>query len=467
MRFLALLILSGCTTAPVDRPAATIAPDAFCGDGHIDPFESCDDGPSNGDTEDACRADCTLPACGDAVADSDEGCDDGNLLGGDGCSPSCVEETGPLESEPNNSPLQASSITPGAWTRGGAAAGDVDCHSFYVPHNGFIQADVRGADGAECPAATVVSLHEPWGMRVAQGTPGEWACSGIDPTTDSGAVFLDEGTWIACVQGFLGGAVPAYDLKVEVSEGSCDLTTLPVDPNADPDGDGLIDQCDEDDDGDGVADSDDNCPYTPNGATAAPFAVDGNGFIRQWLTIGEFHGLESTLDCRPSLDQSLGDDANAAPHLGDTIDDLTWLPWLSGGRRIGFLDRYGGDVPREVYAVTWLRSDIERDVVLAAGVDDGFFAWLNGELVDDVSGCQGTNVDQFQSQVTLEAGWNRLMIKVRDQGGGWGMFVRFRDPDGPITDLEVSITPDGPWIDDQGDLDGDGIGDVCDDTPAG
>ena len=468
MRLLLLLLLVGCTRAPVDRPAPPPGPAPSCGDGRVDPFEACDDGPNNSATSpDACRPGCFLPACGDGVQDEAEACDDGDLLGGDGCSPSCEAETGALEAEPNDIPNTAGPITPGVWTRGGAPAGDRDCFSFVVPEEGWIDADVAGIEGAACPADTVLSLHDPTGVQLAQGTPGDWACSGIDASTDAGARFMAEGSWRLCVEGLLGVDVPAYDLRVRVHEGSCDLVDLPIDPREDPDGDGVINRCDLDDDGDGAADLDDNCPDHPNTLQIDPFAVDSNGFVHHWLTIGEWQGLESTDECLPSLDPLLGDDAEAAPHLGDVVDDLTWLPWISGGRHINFLWRYGGEAPREVYAVTWVRSPVERAATLALGIDDGFFAWLNGDLVDEISTCQGANVDQFQSEVTLQAGWNRLMIKVRDQGGGWGLIARFLDGEAPITDLEVSMTPDGPWLDDQNDRDGDGIGDICDSTPSG
>lgn len=51
-----------------------------CGNGEVDGFEECDDGPANSDTApDACRRDCTWPRCGDGVADTGygEACDDG------------------------------------------------------------------------------------------------------------------------------------------------------------------------------------------------------------------------------------------------------------------------------------------------------------------------------------------------------------------------------------------------------
>jgi hypothetical protein len=77
----------------------------FCGDGHTDPSEACDDGPKNGATScdygqktcQICNADCTLklprtgPYCGDGTTNGSETCDDGNQVdedkndGGYGC----------------------------------------------------------------------------------------------------------------------------------------------------------------------------------------------------------------------------------------------------------------------------------------------------------------------------------------------------------------------------------------------
>ena len=68
-------------------------PAGFCGDGVVQPPEQCDDGPANSSTTpDACRATCRLPTCGDGIVDSFENCDDGNLVGGDGCTATCLVE---------------------------------------------------------------------------------------------------------------------------------------------------------------------------------------------------------------------------------------------------------------------------------------------------------------------------------------------------------------------------------------
>ena len=71
---------------------------AFCGDGHIYNTgagdEECDNGVSNSDSG-ACLVDCAIAECGDTYLwVGVEGCDDGNLNSGDGCSSTCVIETG-------------------------------------------------------------------------------------------------------------------------------------------------------------------------------------------------------------------------------------------------------------------------------------------------------------------------------------------------------------------------------------
>ena len=57
----------------------------YCGDGHLDAGEACDDGNQIG--TDACTNGCTVAACGDGIVRAGvEQCDDGNLAAGDCCS---------------------------------------------------------------------------------------------------------------------------------------------------------------------------------------------------------------------------------------------------------------------------------------------------------------------------------------------------------------------------------------------
>ena len=159
------------------------------------------------------------------------------------------------------------------------------------------------------------------------------------------------------------------------------------------------------------------------------------------------------------------DEADAAPAIGDAVGGYVWWPWFEPGHTVALDDILGGPAPHEAYAFTWVHSDVEQAVTLAWGADDGSRVWLNGSLVRNDPTCHGTVTDQFQEPVTLLAGWNRLLIKVRDHGGGFGFKARFKDDLGrPLTTLKTSFIADD-FSDTQQDGDGDGDGDLCDRTP--
>ncbi len=405
------------------------------------------------------------PVCGDGIVNGQDACDDGNGFGGDGCSPACTVEALPGERPGNDTHLSAQLLPAAGSVVGGLPDGDRDCFGFKVEQGGWIAADVSGEDG--CPAVQL-SLHGPDGGMIASGTPRETGgCSAIDPIRDVGARFAPAGVWAVCAQGFLGAGVPTYTLTVERGDDTCALPGWPFTSDGDPDGDGVPSVCDADDDGDGLEDGDDNCPSVPNAGAPTPLFVNDGGYITSWLLAGPLPDLPSESACLPSLTQVLGDDANAEPALGDPAGDTDFFAYFTSGSRINFLNTMGGPTPREVYGAVWVRSPTARDVTLAIGADDGVRAWLNGLQVLEIASCQGANRDQFTAEVQLAQGWNRLLVEVRDQGGGWAMFVRFKDGDEPITDLEVSLDADGTWAPTQSDLDGDGQGDVCDETPTG
>lgn len=96
--------------AAVDPDASTETAAPACGDGRLDPGETCDDG--NAVAADGCSATCALEdgwscptpgsrcfkldlaKCGDGRLDPGEVCDDGNAAKGDGCSELCQSEPG-------------------------------------------------------------------------------------------------------------------------------------------------------------------------------------------------------------------------------------------------------------------------------------------------------------------------------------------------------------------------------------
>ncbi len=447
-----LLAIPGGCHDPVE---SSDAPAARCGDGALDPDEACDDASGNDDTTaDACRTDCRLPACGDAVVDAGEGCDDGGGLGGDGCDATCVPELGALEVEPNEAATEASPI--GASGHGSLAENDVDCWSFTAPRC----AAVRVTEVAPCGSALTMALYGPDGARLAAGAPGEDGCAVLDPADQPGARWIDEGAWAVCVQAVQGAPVPGYTLDVTIE----DAALLDASTGTDLDVDGEPDSCDLDRDGDAVADLDDTCPEVSNGPDTV-LALGGTGYVRTWLAAGPFTGDPSADTCRPADVPRVGEDQPGfAPAVGDIAGDtIPWRAHLTGDSFDLTADYAIVDAPREAYAMVYLWSDTARAATLAVGADDGVFAWWNDALVVDIASCQGVNADQFTAPVEVTAGWNTLLLKVRDQGGGWGHMARLLGEDGaPLTDLEPALDPEGTWRPDQTDSDGDGVGDVCD-----
>ena len=459
MRALLFVVLAGCSTAPTestDSGAPWVAPG--CGDGVLDAGEECDAGADNSDTTaDACRTTCFLPTCGDAVVDAGEACDDGGKTGGDGCSPTCAAEAGTAEVEPNDS---WDAATPGgAEVDGSLDAEDEDCFTVDVPACGAVAV----TELAPCGPSLVLNLHGPDGRLVAASKTTAEGCAAIDPLTAPGARWMEEGTWSVCVIAENDAVVPGYALAISTPD---PVAIGAPSTGDDTDADTIPDTCDVDLDGDGLANEDDNCPDVSNGPDTPGPSLSSDGYVRTWLSAGPFTGGVTTGECRPSEEAFVGEDGAIAPEVGDPAGSLMWTYALLTSNTYDMNGPYGWATPsREAYTLVYLESATARTLTLSLGADDGVFAWWNGAQVIDVGSCQGVNADQFQASVEVNAGWNTLLVKVRDWGGGWGLAARLLDNGAPVTDLVPSLTPGAEWALDQADHDGDGTGDACDETP--
>lgn len=85
------------------------------------------------------------------------------------------------------------------------------------------------------------------------------------------------------------------------------------------------------------------------------------------------------------------------------------------------------------YAFTRLDSPEAQEAELRIGSDDGCQVWLNGELVHDVlDAARGVVLDQDRVRVRLRAGENRLLVKIAQLGGNWGLAVRLAGLSRPV-----------------------------------
>lgn len=90
------------------------------------------------------------------------------------------------------------------------------------------------------------------------------------------------------------------------------------------------------------------------------------------------------------------------------------------------------------YAVTVAESPVDQDARLLLGSDDGYTAWVNGEIVGaDMEVGRGLVPDQDRIPVSLRRGGNTIMLKITQGVGGWGFCAR-------LAGLEQAITARQP-----------------------
>ena len=83
-----------------------------------------------------------------------------------------------------------------------------------------------------------------------------------------------------------------------------------------------------------------------------------------------------------------------------------------------------------VYLRTRIQSPARQEARIEAGSDDGIKIWLNGKVVHANNATRPNTPGSDRAKVTLEEGWNDLLVKVTQGGGEWSVCLRFRGPGG-------------------------------------
>lgn len=130
-----------------------------------------------------------------------------------------------------------------------------------------------------------------------------------------------------------------------------------------------------------------------------------------------------------------GNDLLPLPFAPEAVPrgEVTWRPQpVTQGERYWLLDlarSVGGD-HRVAYLATAIYSPQAQAAVLEFGSDDGIKVWLRGEVVHDNPVARGCGQASDRVSVQLESGWNDLLLKIGNLGGGWGASLRIRSPEG-------------------------------------
>lgn len=94
------------------------------------------------------------------------------------------------------------------------------------------------------------------------------------------------------------------------------------------------------------------------------------------------------------------------------------------------LDKFFGGDNRVAYLKTKIWSDKEQKLRLELGSDDGIKVWLNGKQVLAHNVSRACGPGQEKVDITVNQGWNELLVKITQGGGQWAACAKIVNADG-------------------------------------
>jgi hypothetical protein len=164
-----------------------------------------------------------------------------------------------------------------------------------------------------------------------------------------------------------------------------------------------------------------------------------SSYIQDWLLNGYYSNASKTT--RLSQDY-LNGEASVSPVEGSTSGGKTWTLLDSPTTNVDLAAYYGDPTECVGYAFTNVYSPTAQTVNLWMGSDDGIKVWINGINVftdDTYRACVDA---QDKTTVKLNAGWNKVLVKISQNGGAWQFIFRVCDSNGnAISGITSSAAP--------------------------
>ena len=193
----------------------------------------------------------------------------------------------------------------------------------------------------------------------------------------------------------------------------------------------------------------------------AQFRLGPAGEMLVWLVSGPFPNV-GALELRGTgfATDYLTGEANATGVEGVSIPmipaERETDPTLTIRRRPGWILGLGsatngvdlgalldGSKPAIAYMSTTLMSPEEKDAQILFGSDDGAKVYVNGELLFQKQIARGIKRDEDRVPIHLKAGANRILFKIEQGNGDWGLLARVADLQGVgLTDVTERLDLD-------------------------
>jgi len=155
----------------------------------------------------------------------------------------------------------------------------------------------------------------------------------------------------------------------------------------------------------------------------------------QWMVIGPFNNPDNA---GLNMDHPLESNIDFSAIYAGKADEVGWKQ-ADDGQMDGQLDliqMFTPNVRAFAYAFIRISSVEEQEAQLRIGSDDGIKIWLNDEVVWNNRVNRTLKMDADTVPIKLKAGDNKLLLKI-DQGiGEWGVIMRLTDNQGnPLKNL--------------------------------
>ena len=164
----------------------------------------------------------------------------------------------------------------------------------------------------------------------------------------------------------------------------------------------------------------------------------GHSHIRSWQIVGPFPFVVPSEETSDSTELAqltavetgiVQNGYESEAQFFGLRPNLAWQPFLGDHDRIDLRKACASDDKAAAFAISWLFNRQEQEALLSVGSDDGMKLWFNRKLVHNVDTHRSSSPGQEKIPVILKAGWNEILVRVDNRGGGdWNFYAEFRSP---------------------------------------
>jgi len=173
-------------------------------------------------------------------------------------------------------------------------------------------------------------------------------------------------------------------------------------------------------------------------------------FIPDWYILGPFPNPRITEAQRLGLDSIYPPELNIDINLRFSGANGQLIRWkYVTTPENGYVSLWDKVDPNELvvtYALTYIFSLQEKDVLLMIGSDDGAKVFFNNKEVYRYLGVRIAQPDQVIIPVHVRIGWNKLLLKIENNLGGYAFYARILDPGNSLLYSAKQKYPSKSWL---------------------